>query len=135
MEQQMLMAAEADSAEMMRCIDDCEQCHRLCVRSALTHCLEQGGACVEPPHLRLMLVCADLCRATADAMLGGFALHEPLCAVCARVCEECAESCRRIADLAECADICERCATSCARLSGVVVSRRSATRGQPARRP
>ncbi len=120
MEQQMLVAAEVDSEELMRCIEDCERCHRLCLRTAMLHCLEQGGDHLEPPHFRMMLACADLCRATADAMLAGYALYEQVCAVCASVCRDCAESCERISDLEECAAACRRCAESCARFSGAV---------------
>jgi hypothetical protein len=118
MEQQMLMTADVDSAEVMRCIDDCERCHRICLRMAMTFCLEQGGEHVEPPHLRAMLACADVCRMTADSMLAAFTLHEELCGLCARVCRDCAESCERVGDMPECVDACRQCAMSCARLSG-----------------
>jgi hypothetical protein len=118
MEQRMLMSVETDSAEMMRCIDDCERCHRLCLRMVMTHCLEQGGECLEPPLVRVMLACAELCRTTADAMLAGYALYEELCAVCARVCRDCAESCKRLGELQECVDACRRCSESCAHLTG-----------------
>lgn len=118
MEQRMLMAAETDSAEMMRCIEDCERCHRLCLHMAMTHCLEQGGDFLEPPHFRVMLACAELCRTTADAMLAGYALYEEVCTVCARVCRDCAESCERTGELGECVEACRRCAQSCALLTG-----------------
>ena len=96
MEQQMIMSADADSAEMMRCIENCEACHRLCLHMATNHCLESGGEHLEPDHFRTMLVCADMCRATADAMLSSFAYHEVLCTACSRICDECAESCDRM---------------------------------------
>jgi hypothetical protein len=118
MEQQMIMSADADSAEMMRCIEDCEACHRLCLHMAMNHCLEVGGEHVEPGHLRTMLVCADVCRATADAMLSSFAYHEVLCSACTRICDECAESCERVGDMDECVNACRRCAESCERMSG-----------------
>jgi hypothetical protein len=118
MEQQMLIAAETDSGEMMRCIEDCERCHRLCLRTAMTYSLEQGGSHLEPPHFRVMLACAELCRTTADAMLAGYSLYEAVCAVCARVCRDCAESCERVGELEECVEACLRCAESCARITG-----------------
>jgi hypothetical protein len=119
MEQQMLMTAEVDSARLMRCVDDCERVHRACLRAALTYCLEQGGAHVEPPHLRSMLACADVSRATADAMLANYTSHETLCAACATACVECAESCDRVGDLDECADACRACAASCTQVAGL----------------
>jgi len=41
MVQQVLAAAEMDSAAMLRCIEECERCHRTCLRTALTYCLEK----------------------------------------------------------------------------------------------
>ena len=118
MEQQMIMSADADSAEMMRCIEACETCHRLCLHMATNHCLESGGEHLEPDHFRTMLVCADMCRATADAMLSSFTYHEVLCTACSRICDECAESCERVGDMDECVNACRRCAESCNRMSG-----------------
>jgi hypothetical protein len=118
MEQQMLIAAEADSAEVIRCIDDCERCHRVCLRTAMTYCLEQGGEHVEPPYFRLMLACAQMCSTTADALLSAFASYEQMCALCANICRTCAASCERIGDMEECVEICRRCAERCERLSG-----------------
>lgn len=115
MEQQMILNADTDSPELIRCIEDCEACHRMCLRMAMTHCLEQGGEHVEPGHLRAMIVCAEMCRTTAEAMLASYAYHEVLCEACARVCRKCAESCERIGDMQDCVDACHRCAASCER--------------------
>jgi len=117
MEQQMLMTADAESEEVIRCINDCEHCHRVCLRMAMSYCLEQGGEHVEPPHFRLLLASADICRVTADAMLSAFLMYEGLCALCVRVCRECAQSCERVGDLDECVEACRRCAASCERIS------------------
>jgi hypothetical protein len=65
-----------------------------------------------------MLACAELCRTTADALLGSFAYFEVLCEGCSRVCRECAESCERIGDMQECVEACRRCAESCERMTG-----------------
>ena len=62
MKQQMIMTAESDSAELIRCIEACEACHRTCLQMAMNHCLEQGGEHVEPGHFRTMSVCAEVCR-------------------------------------------------------------------------
>lgn len=121
MEQRMILSAESESAEVMRCIDDCERCHRVCLRTAMNYCVEQGGDYVEPGHLRAMYACADLCRATTDAMLSSFSYQEVLCEACSRVCLECAESCKRLGEMQECIDACRRCAESCQRISGVAI--------------
>nr|WP_298723918.1 four-helix bundle copper-binding protein [uncultured Steroidobacter sp.] len=105
---------EHPATDMKQCIEDCERCYRVCFSMAMNHCLEQGGPHVEPAHFRLMIICAELCRVTADAMLANFALHEELCRACSRVCAECAESCRKLDGMEECVDACEHCAKSCA---------------------
>jgi hypothetical protein len=118
MEQQLLAAAETDPAVMIRCVDECEHCHRICLRTAMADGLEQGGEYVEPSHLRLMLACAELCRSTADALLAAFDTCEDLCALCARVCTQCAESCERLGDLQECVDACRSCSRACLAVTG-----------------
>jgi hypothetical protein len=118
MEQQMLLSADADSAEVRRCVEDCEACQRICLQMAMNHCLESGGDHLEPGHFRVMLTCAQVCRTTADALLSSFAYQEVLCGACSRICSECAASCEMVGDLDECVSMCRRCAESCSRMSG-----------------
>jgi hypothetical protein len=120
MEQQMLMDADAGSAELRGCIEDCERCHRVCLQMAMTYCLEQGGRHVEAPYLPLMVTCADVCRTTADAMLSRVALYEHVCGVCARICEECGASCAELDDMQHCVDVCQQCARSCRLIAATV---------------
>src|SRR5690606_41306306 len=92
MEHQLIMNADSDSAELIRCIEACEACHRICLQMAMNHCLEQGGAHVEPGHFRAMTVCADVCRTAADAMSSSLEHHAVLCETCSRVCRRRAAS-------------------------------------------
>lgn len=121
MEQQMILSADTESPELIRCIEACESCHRICLHTAMNYCLEQGGEHVEPGHFRTMFVCAEVCRTTADAMLVSFSYHEVLCEACSRVCRECAETCERVGELEECVEACRRCAASCERVTGAPV--------------
>jgi hypothetical protein len=118
MEQQLIAAAEGDPAVMVRCVDECERCHRVCLHTAMAYSLEQGGAHVEPSHLRLMLACAELCRATADSVLAAFDTSEALSVLCATICTQCAESCARVGELDECCEACRTCAEACRAVSG-----------------
>ena len=102
---------------MQRCIDDCLACHRTCLETAMHHCLEAGGEHTAPPHFRLMLACAEICRASAAVMMTGTELHARVCAACAEVCEACAADCARIGEMETCVDACRRCATSCQEMS------------------
>src|SRR5690606_16704615 len=48
--------------DMRQCIEECLRCHAVCLGMASHHCLEAGGAHVEPIHFRLMLACAEACQ-------------------------------------------------------------------------
>lgn len=106
--------------EMRRCIEDCSDCHNICVET-VAHCLALGGKHAAPDHIRLLLDGADICRTSADFMLRGSDLHVRTCAVCAEVCDRCAQSCEQFADdalMRQCAESCRRCAESCRRMAG-----------------
>lgn len=98
---------------MQSCIDACDACHAICLKTAMTHSLLQGGPHAEAGHLRLMLNCAEICQTAANFMLSNSAVHAPVCGACAEVCNACAISCLRIGDLEQCADACTRCAEAC----------------------
>lgn len=106
------------SDTMQECIDYCAQCHRLCLEMAMNHCLEQGGKHVEPAHFRLMMNCAQICQTAADFMLSRSPLHPQTCAVCASVCEACAESCETLDGMEDCVRACRACAESCREMAG-----------------
>ena len=48
-----------------------------------THCLEMGGERVAPQHLRLMLLCAEICETSAKFLISNSDLHKETCRVCA----------------------------------------------------
>src|SRR5688572_7902204 len=83
----------AHSAEMQSCIEECLGCYQTCIGMAMSHCLVQGGRHVEPAHFRLMISCAEMCRASAHIMLTGTDVHKASCAACAEICAACAISC------------------------------------------
>jgi hypothetical protein len=101
------------SPEMQACLDDCLRCYRTCLGEASAHCLEAGGKHVAPDHFRLMMACAEICRALAHFMLIGVPQHKATCRACAEVCEACAASCEEVGDMDECVRACRRCAESC----------------------
>lgn len=107
----------AMSQEMQQCIQECLNCHRVCLQEAMNHCLEMGGKHTEANHFRLMINCAEICQTSANFLLSNSPLHKRTCAVCAEVCEACAQSCERVGDMAECVEACRRCAESCRRMA------------------
>lgn len=105
------------SQQMQQCIQECLDCYKICLQTAMNHCLETGGRHVEPARFRLMMVCADICRTSADFMLCGSPLHTHTCAICAEVCDACAQDCEQIGGMDECVAACRRCAQSCDQMS------------------
>ena len=103
--------------DMQQCIDECLNCHRVCLQMAMNHCLEQGGKHVEPRHFRTMLACAEICQTSANFMLMGSELHKITCGACAQVCNECAVNSEGLDGMEECVQACRRCAESCRRMA------------------
>lgn len=111
----MTPVAMSSTTEMEQCIQNCQECYRVCAQM-MGHCLEKGGPHADPAHLLLMADCAKICAVSADFMIRSSARHQLICGVCAPICEACAEDCDRLADdpaMRRCADICRRCAASC----------------------
>jgi hypothetical protein len=114
------MVAAQESGAMRTCIDHCLTCYRVCAQ-AIAHCLIQGGNHSEATHVRVLSDCCEICRTSADFMLRGSDLHATTCGACAIVCEQCARSCRSMADdpqLVRCAELCEQCERSCREMAG-----------------
>ncbi|MEK0082532.1 four-helix bundle copper-binding protein [Benzoatithermus flavus] len=105
------------SPDMRGCIEECLRCYQVCLTEASQHCLEAGGKHVEPAHLRLMLACAEACRASAHVMLLGVPEHKHSCAACAALCEACTRSCEQVGEMQECVEACRACAESCRRMA------------------
>lgn len=103
---------------MQSCIVACNDCHRTCLQTAMTHCLEAGGKHVEADHFRLMMNCAEICQTSLNFMLSGSPFSGQVCKVCAEICDACAESCEKLEDMADCARACRECAESCRNMAG-----------------
>jgi len=102
------------SDEMRECIDRCQTCQETCL-DVISHCLEKRGEHTDAEHIRMLMVCAEICGTSARFMLLGSPYHTRTCEVCAEICEACAEDCDRFDDdmMKRCADVCRRCAEAC----------------------
>lgn len=105
------------SGEMKACVEECLRCYSICLGTAMRHCLEAGGEHVAPPHFRLMMACAEICRTSAHFLLIGTPHHKHTCRECAEICEECAVDCERLDGMEECVQACRRCAESCRKMA------------------
>ncbi len=111
------------SPEMKDCIEECWNCHSICLQS-IDHCLRRGGEHVRSERIRLLMDCAEICQTSYNTMLSGSPFHMRTCEICAEICDLCAESCEKISDdqMRECAQACRSCAESCRNM----ISRRKA---------
>ena len=101
---------------MQLCIQNCLDCHSICLATAM-HCLDMGGKHAAREHITTLLACAEICQTSANFMLMQSPLHPQTCGVCADACARCAAECERLANgdqqMLACADVCRRCAGSC----------------------
>ncbi len=105
--------------DIQRCIDDCLNCHSICLNT-MTYCLQKGSTQVEPAHIGLILDCAEICKTCANFLLRDSDLYAHVCAICAVVCDRCAQECEKMSDntqMRACAQICRRCAESCRKMA------------------
>lgn len=101
------------SDAMQACLDACLHCYRTCLGMLSGHCLETGGCHVEPEHVRLMLACAEACRASVQMMLIGSPVHRHQCGACAEICAACARSCEAVGGMESCVAACRACEREC----------------------
>jgi hypothetical protein len=58
--------AQSNAQDLEQCIDNCQQCHEVCLRT-VNYCLQKGGRHAEPAHIRLMLDCIEICETSANS--------------------------------------------------------------------
>jgi hypothetical protein len=109
------------SQEMRNCIQNCLECHAVCLET-VNHCLQMGGEHAEASHIRMLLDCAEICQTSANFMLRGSEWHGRTCAICADICQHCAEDCEQFSEsfMQECAQVCRRCAESCRQMAAAM---------------
>jgi hypothetical protein len=108
------------NAAMRECIDECQDCHAVCIETA-AHCLMLGGKHASFEHQTLLQDCAQICQTSADYMLRGSTLHRETCRACAAICDRCADACEGMGDdsaMKRCAEACRSCAESCRQMAG-----------------
>jgi hypothetical protein len=116
------MAHTQMSSEMQQCIENCQNCHAVCLET-ISHCLQMGGEHASASHIKLLQDCVQICQTSADFMIRGSNFHAQTCGVCADVCAACADHCEKMATgemadvMQRCADACRRCAESCREMS------------------
>jgi hypothetical protein len=101
------------SSQTRECMQALSHCHTQCLSMAMTHCIEIGGDHARPQHLRLMMDCAAMCALTGDLLAHKSQFHNRVAALCAEICEVCAEDCEKLGQMEDCVAACRRTATLC----------------------
>lgn len=101
---------------MQPCIDVCRNCHEVCLRTAMNHCLNAGGEYVGAEHFRLMMNCAEICQTCVNFQLSGSSFHPAICGICADICEACEKNCAALGGMDDCVKVCNDCAISCRKM-------------------
>ncbi len=86
----------------------------------MTYCLQKGGMYAEPEKINWILDCAELCQTNANFMLRTSLMYARICAICAVVCDRCAQECEKMSydpQMKACAQICRHCAESCRQMA------------------
>ena len=101
---------------MEQCIADCFASFSATTK-CLSHCLEKGGKHAEKAHVQLMMECAEMCKMSMGLMLSNSQFAFEHCQLCAKVCDQCADSCAALEHgstvMADCVKACKKCAESC----------------------
>jgi hypothetical protein len=104
--------------EMQQCIQDCLDCHAVCMKTA-DACRQAGGEHGTREHVYLLLDCAEICLTAAH-----FMQHDsPLCGyiweATARVTDHTSNECARMGD-DECANACRTASWSCDQMAKLI---------------
>lgn len=97
------MESTSETAILRTCLDT--------VSETFTYCIEEGGAHVEPAHLKCMLDCWDVVNATSSLIARKSEYAEDLKEICARAVKACEESCETFEDderMTACVDVCRK---------------------------
>jgi hypothetical protein len=111
------------AAPAQQCQDACLTCHRVCLETASTHCLESGNRALTSEHIRLLVDCAQICQVCADFIIRDSELSGYVAGLCSHIANECAIAFEPLSDdpsLAVCHDCCRQCADLCLKVSKVI---------------
>lgn len=92
------------------CIQACEHCYDACFHEEHSGMMKK---CIQTDR-----ECSDICSLTLQAISRNSEFKDDLIALCAKVCEKCAEECEKHDHdhCQKCANACRRCAEVCKEL-------------------
>ncbi len=100
--------------EMQQCIQDCLNCHAVCMQTAEAD-KQKGGKHAKKEYIYLLLDCAEMCLTSAHFMQHDSPLFGYTCQAALQVATHCAGECDSMGDT-DCANASRICASSCEQL-------------------
>ena len=100
------------------CIEACNACAVAC-----NYC---AASCLQEPDVKMMahciatdMDCAAICALAAAAMARGSEHSKAICALCADMCQSCADECAKhqMDHCQQCAEACRKCAEECRKMA------------------
>ena len=101
------------------CLEACQACQAACLQCAAA-CLEEEDPATMKDCIKLDLDCAAVCALAADAIARDSDFTPAICALCADICDTCADECEQydMPHCEVCAEACRRCADACREMAG-----------------
>ncbi|AHE68516.1 four-helix bundle copper-binding protein [Legionella oakridgensis] len=105
--------------EYQSCIEACLKCAIECEHCA-TACLNESQVKDMVECIQLDRDCALICSLAAKLMARGSKYAQEMCALCAKVCRDCAKECeqhKHHEHCLKCAEACRKCAEECEKMA------------------
>lgn len=113
-----ILTNKADN--MQACIDSCSKCAQVCFE-CFNLCLNEPDLNARKNCVSTLVECAMMCQMSVAMMSMGGQFSMEHCAVCATICEKCAQECKMFKDdhCTKCANICTMCADECRKMASI----------------
>lgn len=108
------------SQKFNACIEACNACAVACNHCAAS-CLHESDVKMMAPCIALDMDCAQICALAAAAMARGSQHSKAICALCAVICQSCADECGKhdMGHCKQCAAACAKCAEECRKMAAM----------------
>ena len=102
------------------CIDACSRCAQAC-NECFEACLNEADVQARTKCIKTLVECATMCEMSAAGMSSNSPFAKQHCALCATVCDACAQECAMFKDphCQACAQECRACAQECRNMVGM----------------
>jgi hypothetical protein len=112
---------KSNDVSWQRAIQDCMDCYAACMNT-FYYVLHKNSSKRKNLQLHILLDCAEACLTAARFLLRKSRYYVDYTRLCMILCQECYEVCSMFVDdqqMTKCARMCSQCAKSCRRISNI----------------